>query len=40
MAAFPAVSHKSGASSPPLIARNILGIVKNNDIPAAAENAT
>lgn len=40
MAAFPAVAKRSGAPSPPLIARNSLGTVKNNDIPAAAVNAT
>ena len=40
MAAFPAVSQRSGALSPPLIARNSLGTVKNNEIPAAAEKAT
>lgn len=40
MATFPAVSQRSGAPSPPCIARNSLGIVKNSEIPAAAENAT
>lgn len=40
MAAFSAVANKSGASSPPWIARISLGTVKNNDIPAAAEKAT
>ena len=40
MAALPAVSQISGAPSPPLIARNSLGIVKKVEIPAAAENAT
>lgn len=40
MAAFPAVSQRSGEPSPPLIARKSLGIVKNSEIPAAAESAT
>lgn len=40
MAALPAVSKRPGAASPPLIARNSLGTVNNNDIPAAAVNAT
>jgi len=39
VAAFPAVSQRSGASPPPLIARKSLGIVNNSEIPAAAENA-
>ena len=40
MAKFSAVSMRSGASSPPSIARSSLGTVKNKDIPAAAESAT
>lgn len=40
IAAFPAVAPKSGAPSPPWIARINLGIVKNVEIPAAAMNAT
>lgn len=40
MAALLAVSQRSGAPSPPLIARTSLGTVKNIEIPAAAERAT
>lgn len=40
MAALLAVSQRTGASSPPLIARISLGTVKNMEIPAAAESAT
>lgn len=40
MATFWAVSMRSGAPSPPWIARISLGTVNNNEIPAAEDSAT
>jgi len=40
MAAFPAVSRRSGAPSPPWTASISRGMVKNVEIPAAAVKAT